>query len=126
MYIYHNANPFNQRSSDCTIRAISTLLGETWDDVYIDLSLQGFLMKCMMVENKVWGSYLYQLGYNKFVCQLRDDRCPSIIEFSISHPEGSYLLCTGSHVVALVDGNYYDTWDSGNEIVDYYWTKETQ
>ena len=35
----------------------------------------------------------------------------------ISHGEG------GGHVVAVEDGNYYDIWDSGDEVPTYYWMK---
>lgn len=123
-YKYYNANPFKNTSSDCTIRAISALTGDSWDDIYIDLSLQGFLMKDMMSANNVWGDYLYQRGYDKFVCRHKG-YCPTIREFSLSHPYGKFLACTGSHVVPVINGNYYDTWDSGDEIVDYYWRKES-
>lgn len=122
-YKYYNANPFNKRRSDCTVRAISLLTNESWDDIYIDLSLQGFLMKDMMNSNNVWGSYLSNLGYVKSVCSPYGD-CLTISEFSEEYPKGKFLLCTGSHVVALIDGVYYDTWDSGNEVVDYFWRKE--
>ena len=30
------------------------------------------------------------------------------------------------HVVAVIDGNYYDTWDSGDKIPIYYWYKANQ
>lgn len=123
-YKYYNANPFNNRKSDCVVRAISLLTDESWDDIYIDLSLQGFLSKDIMTANNVWGDYLKQRGYSKFVC-MSDYDCPTIAEFSEEFSKGKYLACTGSHVVAVVDGTYYDTWDSGDEIVDYYWRKET-
>lgn len=122
-FIKFNANPFKNRRSDCVIRAISALTGESWDNVYIDLSLQGFLMKDIMVSNDVWGSYLSQLGYDKFVCSAFEG-CWTIREFAKIFNDGYYLACTGSHVVAVIDGDYYDTWDSGDEIVDYYWRKE--
>jgi hypothetical protein len=31
---------------------------------------------------------------------------------------------TGTHVVAVIDGDYYDAWDSGNEVIDRYFTRE--
>lgn len=123
-FIYHNANPFNKRSSDCVIRGISVLTGDSWDEIYTDLSLQGFLMKDMMTANNVWGSYLRQRGYIKFVCPC-ETCCYTVSDFCNHFSLGKYLVCTGSHVVAIVNGNYYDTWDSGDEIVDYYWKKET-
>jgi hypothetical protein len=40
------------------------------------------------------------------------------------HPTGYYLLALDEHVVAVRNGYYYDTWDSGDMIVLYYWEKE--
>jgi hypothetical protein len=34
------------------------------------------------------------------------------------------MLATGTHVVAVIDGNYYDTWDSGDEVPIALWKKE--
>jgi len=45
--------------------------------------------------------------------------------FAEEHPEGTYILSMpGRHVVTVVDGAYYDSWDSGEECPVYYWTKE--
>ena len=41
MYIFYNPNPVHQLVGDCVIRAVSKLTGETWDDVYTDITLQG-------------------------------------------------------------------------------------
>ena len=43
----------------------------------------------------------------------------------MDNPYGRYILATGEHVVAIENGDYYDTWDSGDEIPIYYW-KEIQ
>ena len=39
-------------------------------------------------------------------------------------PKGTYVLGTGNHVVAVVNGDYYDMWDSGDEIPAYVWYKK--
>ena len=39
----------------------------------------------------------------------------------MDNPEGVYVVGLDSHVVAVIDGIYIDTWDSGNEIPIYYW-----
>lgn len=39
------------------------------------------------------------------------------------NPEGKYLLFVGGHVVAAINGNYYDTWDSGDRTIIYYFAK---
>jgi hypothetical protein len=30
---------------------------------------------------------------------------------------------SGNHVVTVINGNYYDAWDSGGEVPIAYWTK---
>ena len=38
MYRYYNANPLGRKINDCTVRAISLALGESWDRAYNWLS----------------------------------------------------------------------------------------
>lgn len=38
MYRYYNANPLGNNTADCTVRAISTAQGKTWDETYTELS----------------------------------------------------------------------------------------
>jgi len=44
--------------------------------------------------------------------------------FCEDHPYGTYIVGTGTHAIACIDGNYYDTWDSGDESPLFYWKKE--
>lgn len=41
-YIFYNPNPSHQLVGDCVIRAISKVTGDTWEDTYTAISLQGF------------------------------------------------------------------------------------
>ena len=41
--------------------------------------------------------------------------------FCEKYPTGVYVIGTGTHAVAVVDGDYYDSWDSGNEVPSYFW-----
>ena len=44
----------------------------------------------------------------------------SVKEFTQSHPRGTYVLALDGHAVCVEDGDYYDTWDSGDEMLLYY------
>lgn len=78
----------------------------------------------MPSSNAVWSSYLMLNGYKRYAIPNTCPYCYTIKQFTFDHPYGRYLLATGSHVVTAINGNYYDAWDSGNEIPIYYWTKE--
>ena len=124
MFIRTNPNPASNLVGDCVIRAISILTNESWEDVYIDITEKGMEMYDMPSSNAVWGAYLHDLGYKRRVIPDTCPACYSIIQFCEDYPYGKFLLATGTHVVTVIDGDYYDTWDSGDEVPIYYFTKE--
>lgn len=123
MYIEFNPNPKKKRVGDCVIRAICKALDMDWDDVYIQLCLQGFKMKDMASSNSVWAYYLRSRGFLQITIPNTCPDCFTIRDFCKDNPHGTFVVGTGSHVVAIVDGNYYDAWDSGDEIPVYYFRR---
>lgn len=123
-YIPTNPNPNNNHTGDCVIRAISIAENKDWDDVYVELMVKGYVMKDMIESNELWNSYLHGLGYNRYIIPNTCPDCYSVREFAEDHPQGIYILGTGTHAVTVIDGNYYDTWDSGYKVPIYYWKKE--
>lgn len=122
-YVYYNPNPSGKRVGDCVIRGISKVTNQSWEDSYMDVCLTGYRMNDMPSSNAVWSAYLLSNG---FVQHALLDACPdcySVIDFCTEHPAGTYLLGTGTHVVAVVDGDYYDAWDSGFETPVNYWQR---
>lgn len=123
MFIKYNPNPKGDRVGDCTVRAISKLLEQDWDRTYIDLCVQGYAMKDMPSSNSVWGEYLINRNYTRKVIQNTCPDCYTIKDFCNEHKQGAFLLCTGTHVVTVIDGDYYDTWDSGDEVPIFYYER---
>ena len=123
-FVYVNPNPDNNITGDCTVRALSLVLKTDWDTAYIELVVYGFMLKDMPSSNRTWSTMLYDHGFRRHVIPDTCPDCYTIRQFCIDYPEGVYLLATGTHVVAIIDGNYYDSWDSGNEVPVYYWKKE--
>jgi hypothetical protein len=124
MWKPYNPNPARRWVGDCTIRAIAKATGKTWDEVYTGVSLDGYLLSDMMSANHVWGAYLRRNGWKR---KLVDEACPdcyTVADFASEHANGTYILALDGHVVTIKDGDWYDTWDSGNEIPIYYWYKE--
>lgn len=124
MYQETNINPKGHYVGDCVIRAISTATDEPWERTYVELAITGFTMADMPSSNHVWGAYLASKGYKRAVIPNTCPDCYTIKDFCRDHPSGTYILATGSHVVAAIDGDYYDTWDSGDEVPIYFWKEE--
>lgn len=124
MYIEYNPNPLSRRVGDCAVRALTKALDLNWEQAYALLCANGALMGDMPSSDSVWGATLRQNG---FLRKAIPDQCPDCYtaeEFCNDHSKGIYVLAFGGHVVAIEDGDLYDTWDSSNLIPQYYWYKE--
>lgn len=125
MYVKYNENPRgNFRAGDCVVRAISKVTGETWDKIYTDLCAEGFELGDWGNSNKVWDWYLRSRGFKRYICPNDCPYCYSLEDFAREHPTSSYLVATGSHLVALIEGDWWDSWDSGSVTPIFYYTKE--
>lgn len=126
MYVYANPNPGNKTVGDCVIRALSLLLDLSWDQVYDELTDLGHEMYDMPSSNQVWSEYLYTKGYSRSIIPDTCPFCYRVCDFCDDHLSGRYLLAMGTHVVTVIDGDYYDTWDSGQEIPIYYFKRRNK
>ncbi|MDE6133634.1 MAG: hypothetical protein K2G04_09740 [Oscillospiraceae bacterium] len=109
---------------DCTVRAIATALEQDWDMTYIGVCLEGFCLKDMPSANHVWGSYLKRKGFVRNIIPDDYPDCYTVADFCADNPKGIFILALSSHVVPVIDGDYYDTWDSGDKIINYFWQRK--
>lgn len=121
MWVRSNPNPKRKHVPDCVIRAIAIILNETWYKIYDDLYRVGREEADMPNSDAVWGRYLRMYGFDPFLLPESCPRCVTIREFTKRFPKGRYVIGTGSHAVAVIDGDYYDSWDSGNEVPSFFW-----
>ena len=121
MFQYYNPNPDEKQVGDCTIRAISKALGQEWQTTYIWTALYGLMLSDMPTANSVWGAYLRSRGWERRMLPETCPDCYTVEDFARDHPKGKFLLALAGHVVCVIDGDWYDTWDSGKETPIYYW-----
>lgn len=81
-------------------------------------------MADMPSANAVTTAYLKRIGFKRRTIPDDYPEWYTVNDFCTEHPTGVFVLGMGTHVVAVIDGDYYDAWDSGAECPVYYFTKE--
>ena len=124
MWKEYNPNPAKKKTDDCTIRAICKAVGLDWETVYVKLSTFGLKHRDMMHKNYVWGSLLEDYGFKRVSLPNTCPQCYTVAQFARDNPKDTFVLGTGSHVVTVVNGDWYDMWDSGAEVpIVVYWRR---
>ena len=124
MFIKYQPNPRGRSAGDCVIRAISKATGQDWDTTYAGVCRKGYELCDMPSSDYVWGEYLKDLGFRREVVPDDFGSDYTVETFAAEHFRGTYILAIGGHVVCVVDGNWYDSWNSGNEVPVFYWARE--
>jgi hypothetical protein len=122
MFVFYNLNPKEKNVGDCVVRAISKALNLSWEKTYVLLCVQGLMCADLPSSNEVWSDFLKSKGFKRRTL----DDAYTIEEFCEVFPKGVYVVGTGSHAVAIVDGCFFDAWNSGRETVLYYFEKEKE
>lgn len=124
MWVNYNPNPARTRVGDCAIRAVARATEQDWQSAYSALAVKGYEMSDLPSANNVWGAYLREKGFRREIVPNTCPDCYTVRDFCADHPRGVFVLALDGHVVTVVDGDHFDTWDSGGETVLYYWYKE--
>ena len=122
-FIFYNPNPEGKMVDDCQIRALARILYTTWNAAYSILVMQGFYDKDMPHGNSVMQSVITKYGYEKGIAPNNCPDCYTLRDFCHDNPEGRFLVVSDGHITAVVDGDYYDAWDSGDVVPLFYWKK---
>lgn len=118
-----NPNPAGRSVGDCAVRAVSKALGVSWEKAFTMIVANAYQMADMPSSNSVWGSVLFQNGFKRSAIESDCPDCYTAEDFINDHPTGVYVLGFGNHVATVMDGVLYDSWNSSQEIPQYYWSK---
>lgn len=122
---YFNANPKNKITDDCVIRAISTVLKQDYVVTYRELFEMSLKTGYMVNSKQNYAKYLKAKGWVKNNQPRKWDNtkytgeefCRLVSKDCIAH-------IGGHHIVAIIGGRIYDTWDSSDGCIGNYWTKD--
>lgn len=123
MWKRYNPNPAGRSVGDCSIRAIAKALDTDWKQAFAMIVSNAYQMADMPSSNSVWGSVLFQNGFERSSINSDCSDCYTAADFAEDHPHGVFVLGFGNHVATIIDGVLYDSWDSSQEIPQYYWYK---
>ena len=121
-WIKYNANKNKKNTIDCTLRAYCKAEGITWDEAF-DIAAKIAKENADMPDsNKVVDKVLTEyFGYTATKVKAKDKK--TVNQFALEHPKGTYILGVRQHVVTVIDGKFYDTWNSGTRKVGVIYKK---
>lgn len=120
MYRIFNPNPVRRSTNDCVLRAICKIFGLDWVTAHDQIAAESRAKYDTMDANHVWIGWLMKQWYRLYPIPYTCHDCYTVRDFCREHPTGEYILGTGSHVVAVIDGDWYDSFDSGDMVPTFY------
>ena len=127
-YYQPNKKDLKDKCGDCAVRALTKFLGVTWLEAFDGLVRHA--RQTQQMVNALPNIKLYmeelQVPYTS-VYNPKAKHKETVNDFVKTHKSGEYVLYIrvgyNTHLVAVSDGYFYDTWDCGDRIVYGYWEK---
>lgn len=135
VFHFYNANPHNRFTTDCVIRAISTATKIPYNTVLMEMADLQCKTGFDISDKTLIEKYLKGKGWVKHKQPRKNDNtkytgvefCAELQNFNMDFPEsmGARYIANlgGGHIVAIVNGQVWDTWDSTDGCIGNYWTK---
>ena len=123
-YVYYQPNKkdIKDRQGDCAVRALTRFFGLSWLEAFDELVV--YARETQEMVNSLTNIKRLlsdkNIGYHAHYAERQ-----TVEEFAKERKTGFYLLYIKAgfrtHMVTVVDGKYYDTWDCGKKLVYGYW-----
>lgn len=132
---FHNANPKGKMTCDCSIRAVSTAMRMTYEDTAREMLEYTFSTGLMINDPKHIEKFLQHKGWIKCKQPKKKDNtkytgkefCEKAMNYgllSTNYDTTSIVANVGTHhIVAIMDGRIYDTWNSSGGKVGNLWVR---
>lgn len=133
-FVFHNQNPHNRYTTDCVIRAISAATDIPYNQVLMEMAEVQCKTGFDMSEKICINRYLKSKGWTMHSQPRKDDGrkytgkefCKALYDSYIAVDNDDRIVANigGHHVVAIIDWQVWDTWDSTDGCIGNYWTKD--
>lgn len=124
-YYQPNDKDLKDNYGDCVIRALTKVTGLGWMEVFTDMLSICTQYQALHNNQVVYTEYLKSKGFKYTgISNKKGTKRPTVKSFAKEHKTGVYFVTVANHVVAVVDGQYFDTWDCGEKSMYGYWTRE--
>lgn len=142
----YNPNPEQKNTGDCSIRSYCGAFGLTWDAAYDIASKIAKSMSELPDSNRVCDAIITQhFGMHVMEEEVKNEHHEDLVdndekpkkqkktkkkkvakmtinEFAMTHPFGTYIVVSPHHQTAVVNGEYLDSWDSGDKKISKVYT----
>lgn len=123
-YYQPNKKDLKDEYGDCVIRSLTKAIDLDWREVFEELLPYARELQCMPNGKACYERYLKDKGFTYTgISNKKGTKRPTVDSFAKAHKSGIYVLIVANHLVAVVDGMYYDTWDSGEKSLYGYWER---
>lgn len=116
-----NPNPKDRNIGDCTLRSYCAAFGISWEkafDIASKVAKENASMIQYMADKILTEEFncVVDEKYNKKSVKGKDRI--TVNEFAMTHPYGKFILHVPKHQVTVINGEYWDSWDSGDKKID--------
>jgi hypothetical protein len=122
---YYNSNPNKYKTSDCVIRAISTALDKSWDDVLKDLTLYALKYKYFINCEELYEIYLKDYKWKKHKApRKRNEKPYTLREWLKTFNKEAIVTIDENHLTYVNNHIVYDIWNCTDNEVGVFWTQK--
>jgi hypothetical protein len=126
MYKYYQPNQKDLKDEygDCVIRAMTKATKKTWLEVFDELIPYSRESQCPYNCSPVWKAYLEAQGFKYVgITNKKGTTRPTVQSFAKKNKTGIFILRVAHHLVCLENGDWFDTWNSGDRKMYGYYTR---
>lgn len=121
-YYQPNKKDLKDEYGDCVIRCLTKAFDKSWLSIFDDLQPLSRELQVPFNTRPCYEKYLDGKGCIYYgISNKKGTKRPTVLSFAKEHKTGTYILRVAHHLVTVVNGIYYDTWDCGSKSLYGYW-----